>query len=544
MIDFETKAFSAIVINVLLWSTFPVIAFYAQPSQALLHILFISQVFGLLSSLIFFGGGERQTQSPPNRITSDFRAYMLLAIASVLLQAMFLSSFAVTSDYIATVALEAWPLFAFFFVAKFVKRDWSDLTSANVTILVLCGAGLALTVSPELTESTEFTGNVFDVTAVIGILLAVGASVASAATTLQANLARGRGGSQFVTLAESARVVFVLRFISAAFLGVLCLLFARYPIELKSFLIGAAFGTTSFGVASVLAVYGVRNSKSAKSVLMWFIAPPLGLFWLSIVSNDVLEINTLLGLVLLLVCNIFLNFVELRTKAVLFSTATIFITLVFVTNFDGANAKYYFEGVALLTTFYAIFVGFTVSHQRDVASMEMQIAMDMANLASTTELERAALDFEDALRPVAGSNKKHNLRTAEFLKVLTIRSQNSPRPELIVSSILGATIVVVCLIFHPNSHLESIVSVALIFSVSFSLVHVFEVASPKGSWRIIAEYLRSESDRKQKNPNANSVSYFSHVLYSRPYSIFLFIAVYAIILGISYYVLLLKFSGA
>ena len=239
-----------------------------------------------------------------------------MSTASVLLHLFFLSASRYIESTAATVLLELWPVGSFFVAMFFVSNKWDRLDLTTGLALAISVVGLLVVMIPYSETSGHSSPGVNDQQG-LGFTLAILAAVASSATILQVELARRI--TKLRTFASAAFVVLLLRLGLLIPLGVLSILLDKKPFSLDTAIVGMLFGLTTYGLASILAIYGIRYATNLKTILLWFITPALGLLWLTIFFAAPMQVSTFAGFVLILLANGMLNYGRVRRTSLTYS---------------------------------------------------------------------------------------------------------------------------------------------------------------------------------------------------------------------------------
>lgn len=498
----------AISANVILWSFFPLIAFFASDIGDVWAVAFYSQVFGALIAFAF----TDKAQLVPRMGTAVRKApffFVAMSLASLFLLVFLVTSMVTIESTVAAVVLEFWPAIAFLLAARFVTKSWQDINAT--TFLILGGAlvGLAITVASQVTVNGIAGGmNTVEwrLEGVVGVTFALIAAIMSAATILQTELAlRVESASDF---ASASFIVLILRLIAVPVCLIGAIATSADLANMMAIWAGLAFGVTGYGLASILAIYGVRHAESIRAILLWFLAPPLGLIWLALVFDQPLSSNTILGFMVLFISNIFLNSSAIRRPALLYSTGGLLLAAVVVLRLPGLDSPIFFESLTVLTTFYVIFVAFVMARKSDLMQLEVDDVIRFAETASPEEINRAR---DDLMLHNTDLERKTDL--SPIVGRLAMRRANSPiLTELLVSAILAGTIILICLVFRGPSPLHDVVSISLVFIVVFCTFYLRDIARPATSWSNIAQILGGDTFRILRVKATLAI--FSFVLFS------------------------------
>ncbi|MGI3165578.1 EamA family transporter [Pseudooceanicola sp. 200-1SW] len=482
----KLSANNAIFLNVLLWSLFPLLTMLIGPSRDIWTVAFLSQVVGLLVVWPFAGASAIWTVTR-RALRQEPRFFFLMAAASVFLQYFFARSAVIVSGAVSIVILELWPVLAYVFAGRFIRKDWERPGIGNLAVMVLSVFGLLVTIFPELVEARRAQGGQWEVDlslpGAVGVGFAILAAVASAATILQAELAnrvapvRGMG--------DAAAMVGALRVAGVVICGLMAVANGPEFADPQVWALGLGFGVTGFGLASLLAVYGVNFTRSTSSILLWFLAPPLGLFWVAVIYGGRIEETTLVGFAIIFLANSFLNTAELRRPSFIISLCALLLSGGAVLYLPALPEPGYFDVITVLVAFFSIFTAFIVSRKTEVFAQEAHL------LAEACE----GCDAAARLRLIEGLERgEPSADRAEPLleRLILLRAASPYYSETIVSTILALSVICIALVFRPGTLLGDAFAVVLVFAVTYSLMHLYEMTSRRRAWRRLAELLRQD----------------------------------------------------
>lgn len=475
----------AIFSNVILWSTFPIFSYLAiglDPFSILLYSQIVAAV------IAFFLSSRPAFQELKERFFAQWMFYLASALASAALMLLFFVSIRLITGTISTVLLELWPIAAFFLVNKFANKTPEKITPPIIFALSLGALGLFFAVRPMLAQ--HGMGSEDDLVSYSGIVLALLAAIASAFTVLQSRLARPPNGE--ISMKEAMTVVFIIRLITIPFSAFAALAFGGNVFDLETFAIGGLLGVVCFLFASALAIYGIRNTNSAKSTFLWFLTPPLSVVWLAIFFNEVLYSSVVIGLMLLLLSNIILNNIELRRLSSIIAIVALLVCTIFVAQFSGFESKEYYNALFVLISFFSIFSGLMINRRLESKIRDINDIIDFANNNAS---------FMSKIKSSDKPSEELIAKCEEFGKILLscrIRERlSSARNEFITCAILATAIIFIAVFFRENTLLASVISIAVVYSVVFIFLYAHEVPlNDKERAEILLLYAKGDDETK------------------------------------------------
>ncbi len=471
------RAFLAILLNVLLWSFFPALSHLSNGVDDLWAIVFYSQFFGAISCLFFLR--FRTLDFVAKRIISNaIPLFITMSFSSVLLLVFFATANQYLESPTATVILEFWPISALVLAMFFLKQKMSGPTKITIFAVLFSVFGLVMSLIPEFSfEGVDLKSSL------TGSAMAIAAAIVSGATILQSELARRAHRAR--SFAVSASVTFLLRCFAIPPTFLLAMYFDANLFDFDALLIGSAFGVTGYGLASMLAIYGMRFADRLDYILLWFASPVLGLIWLAAIFSQVISLHALVGFIVIFSANALLNFGEIRRKSIVFSQIVGCFIITSIIFLPSLPAEEYYNALFILTTFFIVFSSFLLQKQSEIFIVEM-----------------SSLLTDDTKRLNSSQFENENVNTLRRISTFTA--------EKIVLVTIGGATIFCSIVFRSGKILDDFVALSLSLVVTFLIFHCFEAVSPKHRDQLIFDAIsksQSEFDQDYRRRLITAVSF-------------------------------------
>ena len=470
----NNKAFLHLLANVLVWSLFPVLSlqtFLSDPWAA----LFYSQVAGLLVTAPF--AGRWSVRSLLADVMKAPGLLMVLSMASLLLGVFFVFSLQTLNPIGATITLELWPFFALIFSASFIQNKWEDITPTTIGLFLMASIGVMILV-------------------VMNTSAVPGQNGRSVVQPRLYSLYRSRpsfGGAcytiAFVRLA-GLPVILVAGLVAGADFG-----------SVQAMVAGGLLGATAFGLASVLAIAGLRYSTRTSHILLWYLTPAIASVWLVLFSGEKLSDTHIIAFMPILFANIFSNIRTIRRLSFFLMSAAALVIGTSIYLIPGIIRPLSLDALAVVTGVYAIIVAFLLQRKlSDIREIGLSLARGLAasrGRAVSGDAFLIAVEKELFTRPsepATGQVEAAVLDTSDEIKVERATSFSSA--EVMVLSFLTVVITVVGLFYRDNGLIYDLVAFAVCFSAVFLTVFVVEASSFRFQWRVAKVALMSVPDAR------------------------------------------------
>ena len=487
----NNKAFLHLLANVLVWSLFPVLSlqtFLSDPWAA----LFYSQVAGLLVTAPF--AGRWSVRSLLADVMKAPGLLMVLSMASLLLGVFFVFSLQTLNPIGATITLELWPFFALIFSASFIQNKWEDITPTTIGLFLMASIGVMILVVMNTSAVPGQNGR-----SVLGVTLGLLAAVASGATVVQTRLyslyrSRPSFGGACYTIAlvrlAGLPVILVAGLVAGADFG-----------SVQAMVAGGLLGATAFGLASVLAIAGLRYSTRTSHILLWYLTPAIASVWLVLFSGEKLSDTHIIAFMPILFANIFSNIRTIRRLSFFLMSAAALVIGTSIYLIPGIIRPLSLDALAVVTGVYAIIVAFLLQRKlSDIREIGLSLARGLAasrGRAVSGDAFLIAVEKELFTRPsepATGQVEAAVLDTSDEIKVERATSFSSA--EVMVLSFLTVVITVVGLFYRDNGLIYDLVAFAVCFSAVFLTVFVVEASSFRFQWRVAKVALMSVPDAR------------------------------------------------
>ncbi|SDG86072.1 DMT family transporter [Sulfitobacter delicatus] len=486
-----------IFINVLVWSFFPLFSVQsagASPWAA----LFYSQIAGLAFALIF------SKRKSPQTIVSDLRRaplmLVVLSLASLFTAVFFFSSVARSSSLSATISLELWPFFALFFAALFIKKDWQDLSLRNYLLFALGGVGIIILVIADH-NTLRFGGALWYSS---GVLLAVLAAIASGATVVQTELYY-----RFEATPSFAGACYTIALVRAVGLPLSLGLALASGADLwsrEAMLWGGALGVTAFGLASVMAISGLRYSSRSSHILLWYLTPIISVIWLMIFKGEELSDAHILALLPILFANIFSAIGTIRRASFFWISGATLLLGALIYTVPGAESEEYMGSLGITVGAFAILVSFVLQRKlHDVREMsictsEGVLKAERAGVSAGRFLD--LLDNRVFERAALATPQKALVAEALDTAAARIRVERITSFSSAENLVLGVLCVGVCFLavsFRGAGLMFDVVSFVISFTCIFLTLFVYECSRFSFQWKIAIASASATHDRLLKD---------------------------------------------
>lgn len=485
-----------ILLNIFVFSFFPLISSISRDLGAdVFGVALFAQISGALFSLAF-GYRVVRVRSFVSDIRSNFSLLLPLSMASLFLHIFFLYSMEYTSGISATIVLELWPLFAFFFAGMIVRKRWSGFSFKVFLLFLLSSFGVVC-----LSFIDTFGGGAPSVVGMlsdnsVGLALALLASACSGLTVAQAEFFR-RIGVRF-DFFEAAYSIFIFRFISLPISLIIALAFGEGLLETKNIVLGAAFGFTSYGLASILAVQGVAYSKSLSNILLWYLAPFVGGVWLVVFTDTVVFDLHLIALFPILLSNLLIGIESTDRKSYFIMNVCAVFGVLYIYLGPTLPSEQYYDALGPLVAFYAIVVSFILQRKiGDMRSIAIIIARTVAEGRSRGVMPRdaiARLEKQLVLRSSIGSDcleleseARGDARLEELQavdEILAERETSSSLGDAAILVILTVSIAFIGIVLRPLNFVSDLVALSVVVSAGFLTAFTIEASSHSFQWRL------------------------------------------------------------
>jgi drug/metabolite transporter (DMT)-like permease len=426
---------------------------------------------------------------------------MTLSMASLFLNILFLSSIEFTESLSATIIMELWPFFALIFAATLIQKSWDGLNLRNLVLFCVGAIGLTLLAAEEsgafeggghriLTEWDEIP---------IGTLLALAAAVLSGLTIVQTRL--------YYTLEKSpsfsgaAYTIFLCRAISIPVAFGLMLAFGDNVFAAEAMLWGVLFGMIPYGLASMLAISGIRYSKNIGNIMLWYFAPILAGLWLLAFTEQNLSDIYILAFLPIVFANIFTNVSVIRRKSFFIMSIAIMIFGVYI--YLGPTQEYnrFYDAITVLMAFYAIFISFIiqrkVSDLREIAKIVSECVAALAPQNIEKHAIIAAISCRLTgrdLREEAECSDADYERLAKDCEVdraaqsiIMERTTSLSLSENMIIIIITACILFISLFLRPHTAAADLVALVSSISSVFLTAFTIELSQKSFQWRLATE---------------------------------------------------------
>jgi len=490
----EARGMFHIFLNILIWSFFPLFSKGAVDSAGIWATAFYSQVAGFVLCALF------AKRKPLSQVKADLaKAPVMLAIlsmASLFISVAFMSSLLRAGSVSATIALELWPLFALFFAATFIRKQWAGLNWFTVGLFFVGALGIVLLATVEDGDLIGYRGGSHFLSQPTGVLLAVVASIFSGATVVQTELYyryedEPSFGGAFYTIMLCRAVA-----IPVALLGVV---FSGGSLADQDALIwGCLLGISAYGLASVLAISGLRYTSNILHILMWYMTPVLASLWLILFKGEYLTDAHVLAFMPILIANIFSNLKKIRRRSYFVTAFVAMGSGALIYWWDGVPSNDYYDALSILVGAFSIIVSFVLYRKmEDIRNIAFSLRDAIGVLADGTRKRDEALQLvEDIVmnQPTAGEARKSEAKAYEPISTIRIeRFTSFASAEVVVLTVLSSTIIGIAVGFRAQGFVGDMVAFALCIASVFLTLFAIECSSFRFQWKMAKQVFTGES---------------------------------------------------
>lgn len=317
---------------VLSWSLYPVIAVFGLKDVDPIAYLFWMQLAATITSgwiflMAFSQNRTRFADLWAYAKTREFMDYVYLlgcGLISALFHLCFLFALEMTSEIVAAVIFEAWPIIAVFLTGFIVQKQWEALNWKHFALgfLSLLGA-VKLTLSKydvnlvNMFQAWETLKPEMDFMYLMGAILAYMAALMMALSTLMrsqiANAMEKALPDLKNSLSSSMFAVFITRIFTLPVTFWLYLELAgpsNYTAQSVTTIIAA--GALVYAISAAAYTIATLRAKSPSIHIYWFILPVLTVFWLEIFGVASLTADMIPGIAIIVFCNLALGVMNFR----------------------------------------------------------------------------------------------------------------------------------------------------------------------------------------------------------------------------------------
>lgn len=234
------------------------------------------------------------------------------------------------------------------------------------------------------------------------------------------------------------------------------------------------------------------RTADATDQIVWFFSPVLASVLFIVLGMDQLSSATIIGMTMIVTCNVVLNFPPEEGVAYRFSVIFLVAAGYYCTFVPGLDHEHYYDVVGLASVFYVVLATLNLETGAQRAERERD-KLDHAwrgfseVLAPLPEAEAASLDelfwsveqsrtksearghFESLRRALAGDINRRDRFLTDYEEYLDSRFFGSGFAEFMAIGAMTLLIVVAAMAFRGNDFIANLLAV----SISFSVVYIF-----------------------------------------------------------------------
>lgn len=250
---------------------------------------------------------------------------------------------------------------------------------------------------------------------------------------------------------------------------------------------------TGGSIAYVLALYiASRTTKNTTVLVTWYLSPILTLIWFNITGTATITETVILGGILIIVGNILSQYRGQLTSAYIATVFMVALSCIYCFFIPGVAITNFYDLLGVIATFFAIVSGFTISRllerrkEENNAILALLDAIDDPDKNSLNISQyrpqlialcsaRTIDSLHDAWKHLDSNIPKSDPSRKHLIRLVAARSSILEAAiEVSISWLLGAALVLLCLVFRTNQVVDNIISPIIASAVVFIIFMLYD----------------------------------------------------------------------
>lgn len=533
-----SRAAILMVVSVVAYAAYPVIAVYARGQINPLLFVGIAHVTALITSafvLLVWGRLDNANYlAGVKDVLSDKRAMFWVAFGgttNAISHAALFSAIYFAKPAIVTILYETWPIIAMFLFYFWMRNQYRPFLMSDYVFSVVAFLGLVIVV-------ISGDGDRLSIPSDRESWLGIGLALLSSITMAISSGAGIRTTRFYEQTYPSLPASFMVQLVTKLFSGLL-------PIGMVGFFangfepsteglwmaIGAGIGVVTIGASFYLVANTIARSSSIN--ILYYITPVLSLIMLAALGLDVVGSAVALGAILIIASNLLIFGKADPSYAYTASLLTLMMSAAYVYYFPGLEMLDFYDALAVPSAIFAILIAFMLDRVFQRTNAQEQLSIDMLQRFEAMDGKNTGrwvikiwmAKSDRAVRNLLDSASQHLDRDrmldlyALGLKKMTIFSFGERFIVIVVATM------VVCLanIFRPNTIVANLMAPALSSAVVFLTFTIFDRLEARTSRLLQRGLIKLAADEDVPMPEMTERPLFSSVLIVLIFAAFVYV---------------------
>lgn len=497
------------MMSVLAWSIYPVIAAWGIEQIAIWEFIFFSQVFSIGSAWLLLQFTPGAGSVPYKRFFDYERKDKLRLLYNVLAflgsQICLLGSFSYITKAGATIAFETWPIFAMYLTPVLMKKSWDVIPARDYLFAVIALAGVVFILCPEVTNSF-FVGENVTMLHYGAVLLPVfGGFLMAAASAFKASVAQNievKGHPVISLLSMQVAMGWYFLPITGAFA-----LF--WPGQESTYTAENIFALAVVGIfiltmGALFYTWSLLRATRSNITVLWYFVPVFSAVWFWWTGTSAVTDYIIIGAILVISSNLLISTKADNKLAYMTTLVSLLAVGIFCYFTEGiAGLDDYYEAIGVPIVFFVILVAFTMDRliRRDVTEENIAIGILHTVLRSknitkphrhivtesvTQMLRTNNVEEINALYKRMTAVKYKNLEeVAEDIDRLALsKIQNTNFGDLFVTALIGFMTVGVTILFRVGDFVADAFAIGMTGAVVFIFFNIVDLSNSRKSFHL------------------------------------------------------------
>jgi len=498
------------LISVLSWSLYPVIAAWGIETIALWDFIFLTQVFSVISAWIILKLMPSARAVPYKALfeydRKDQRHLFYNVITFIASQICLLSSFTYISKVGATIAFESWPIFAMYLTPLLMKKGWDKMPSKDFFFSLIALIGIAFILYPEKNNSFFVHENPDFFHYGMIVLPLIGGVFMALASSFKAGVAQNIQIKKHPVISLLSMQVSMGWF----FIPITGAFSLLWPVATPSVysvtnLLAVAFvGIVIYTLGSLFYTWALLKSHRSNITVLWYFMPIFSAIWFWVSGLSEITDLIIVGAILVISSNLLISTRADRKLAYTITLISLLVVGVGCYFFDGISmGDIYYEAISVPIVFFVVLVAFIMDRLIKRDSIEENIAIDLLhgitqNKALKLDVKRQMISCITKILRTNNTGAVHQqyqkllkfdrkpieALSPEIDRLILSKIQGTSFGDLFISALIAFLIAGVTIVFRPEGFVADSFAITLSCSVVFIFFNLVDLANARKEFHL------------------------------------------------------------